>query len=314
MPFSKFYFFIIFVSLTTLSCSIKIPEDVSKEFADINEIIDFNYHVKPILSDRCYQCHGPDEKTRKAGLRLDVESIAFSKLKSGKFAFTSGSLFESEVAHRILEENPDLLMPPPEANLRLSNREKAIILKWIEQGAEWKDHWAFIAPKKNKIPKTIEKLENSIDIFVGSRLKLEELDFSPKASKEVLVRRLFLDLTGLPPSIDELDSFINDKSDNSYEKLVDKLMSTNAYAERLALDWLDLSRYADSHGLHADGSRTMWPWRDWVLKAFKENMPYDKFVTWQIAGDLIPNKTREQDLATAFNRNTPMTAEGGVID
>ena len=314
MPFSKFYFFIIFVSLTTLSCSIKIPEDVSKEFADINEIIDFNYHVKPILSDRCYQCHGPDEKTRKAGLRLDVESIAFSKLKSGKFAFTSGSLFESEVAHRILEENPDLLMPPPEANLRLSNREKAIILKWIEQGAEWKDHWAFIAPKKNKIPKTTEKLENSIDIFVRSRLKLEGLDFSPKASKEVLARRLFLDLTGLPPSLDELDSFINDKSDNSYEKLVDKLMSTNAYAERLALDWLDLSRYADSHGLHADGSRTMWPWRDWVLKAFKENMPYDKFVTWQIAGDLIPNKTREQDLATAFNRNTPMTAEGGVID
>ena len=314
MLFNKIYPLLVLILLITESCSIKIPEEISKEFSDLPELIDFNYHVKPILSDRCYQCHGPDEKTRKAGLRLDIESIAFSKLKSGKSAFSSGSLYKSEVAHRILHKDTDFLMPPPDSNLNLNNREKALILKWIEQGSEWKDHWAFIPPQKKAPLKTNEISNNCIDSFINSKLESEGLEFSPMASRAVLGRRLYLDLTGLPPSLEELDSFINDKNNDAYEKLVDELMNTNAYAERLALDWMDLSRYADSHGLHADGLRTMWPWRDWVLKAFKENMPYDKFVTWQIAGDLIPNKTRDQDLATAFNRNTPMTAEGGVID
>ena len=297
-----------------LSCSLEVPNEILKEYSSLPEVVDFNYHVKPILSDRCYQCHGPDEKTRKAGLRLDVESIAFSKLNSGNSAFTSGNLYKSESAHRIIHDDPEVVMPPPEANLTLTNREKAIIFKWIEQGAEWKEHWAFLPPKKQKSKTDNTLFQNPIDRFIKKRLEQEGLDFSPKASKAILARRLYLDLTGLPPSIAELDDFLNDKSYHSYENLVDRLMNTDAYAERLALDWLDLSRYADSHGLHADGIRTMWPWRDWVLKSFKENMPYDQFVTWQLAGDLLPEATQEQKLATAFNRNSPMTAEGGVID
>ena len=189
-----------------------------------------------------------------------------------------------------------------------------MILKWIEQGAEWKEHWSFLPPQ-NKIPKSKDNtLSHPIDMFVKNKLDQEGLDFSPKASKAILVRRLYFDLTGLPPSIEAVDEFINDNSEKAYENLVDRLLNTPAHAERMALDWMDLSRYADSHGLHADGIRTIWPWRDWVLKAFQENMPYDQFVTWQLAGDLIPEATQEQKLATAFNRNSPMTAEGGVID
>ncbi|RPG63960.1 MAG: DUF1553 domain-containing protein [Flavobacteriaceae bacterium TMED42] len=310
----KKIFAVVFVAGLLLSCSLEVPTEITQEFSTLPEVVDFNYHVKPILSDRCYQCHGPDEKTRKAGLRLDVESIAFSKLESGKRAFSPGSLYKSEGARRILHDDPDLLMPPPEANLSLTNREKAVIFKWIEQGAEWKEHWAFLPPQNKKSITKDKSFHNPIDGFIKNRLEQEGLDFSPKASKAILARRLFLDLTGLPPSIEELDNFLNDKSDKAYESLVDRLLSTDAYAERLTLDWLDLSRYADSHGLHADGVRTMWPWRDWVLKAFKENMPYDQFVTWQLAGDLLPEATQEQKLATAFNRNSPMTAEGGVID
>ncbi len=309
----KVYINIAFVGLL-ISCSVKVPNEITEEYINLPEVIDFNYHVKPILSDRCYQCHGPDEKTRKAGLRLDVESIAFSKLESGKRAFSSGNLYKSESAQRIIHEDPEILMPPPEANLALTIREKAIIFKWIEQGAEWKEHWAFLPPKKLIHNTDSNVLQNPIDQFIKKKLEQEGLNFSPKASKSILARRLYLDLTGLPPSITELDAFLNDKSEQAYTKLVDRLLDTDANAERLALDWLDLSRYADSHGLHADGIRTMWPWRDWVLKAFKENMPYDQFVTWQLAGDLIPNASQEQRLATAFNRNSPMTAEGGVID
>jgi hypothetical protein len=305
------------VSLLTgllFSCSIEIPQEITQEYGNLPEIVDFNYHVKPILSDRCYQCHGPDENTRKAGLRLDIESIAFSKLESGKRAFSSGNLYKSESARRIIHDDPAIVMPPPESNLKLTDREKAIIFKWIEQGAEWKEHWAFIPPKKQKINTEDETLPHPIDRFIKEKLDQEGLNFSPKASKATLARRVYLDLTGLPPSLEELDAFLNDTSEKAFENLVDQLLDTDAHAERLALDWLDLARYADSHGLHADGVRTMWPWRDWVLKAFKENMPYDQFVTWQLAGDLLPHPTKEQKLATAFNRNSPMTAEGGVID
>lgn len=310
----KKIYVLIFFSVLLLSCSIEVPKEITEQYSALPEVVDFNYHVKPILSDRCYQCHGPDEKTRKAGLRLDVESIAFSKLESGKKAFSPGSLYKSESARRILHDDPDIVMPPPEANLALTNREKAIIFKWIEQGAEWKEHWAFLPPK-NQIPISETKgLTHPIDQFIKKRLDQEGLDFSPKAPKALLARRVYLDLTGLPPSTEELDAFLNDKNEKAFENLVDRLLDTDAHAERLALDWLDIARYADSHGLHADGVRTMWPWRDWVLKAFKENMPYDQFVTWQLAGDLLPNATQEQKLATAFNRNSPMTAEGGVID
>ena len=299
------------------SCTLSIPDKVQTEYSNLTEEIDFNYHIKPILSDRCFQCHGPDSKTRKAGLRLDIEEIAFSKLASGKKAFSSSSIYKSEVAHRILSDDPTTQMPPPESKLSLSDNEKALILRWIEQGAKWKEHWSFIKPNLPEIPKNINvnsKINTEIDYFINRKLNKLNLEFSEKASKERLLRRVSIDLRGLPPSIEEIDDFVNDNNPNAYEKVVDKFLNSVAHAEMLTLDWLDLSRYADSHGLHADGARTMWPWRDWVINSFKKNMPYDQFVTWQIAGDLFQNPTREQKLATAFNRNSPMTAEGGAID
>ena len=296
-------------------CALNIPQEIVLEMENLPDKIDFNYHVKPILSDRCYSCHGPDSKTRKAGLRLDIEEIAFSKLESGNHAFSKGDIYSSESAHRIINNDPNKQMPPPESNLSLSNREKALILKWIDQGAIWKEHWAFISPQKRQASKKSSSLfENEIDQFLYDKLLEKGLDFEPISSKESLIRKLSFDLMGLPPSIDQIDEFISDTISGNYDRLVDRMMNSQAFAERLTLDWLDLSRYADSHGLHADGSRNMWPWRDWVIKAFQRNMPYDQFVTWQLAGDLLPNATREQKLATAFNRNSPMTAEGGVID
>ena len=313
----KIGFLIVLYSLISFQCNLDLPQEVENEMVNLPEKVDFNYHVKPILSDRCYSCHGPDEKSRKAGLRLDIESVAFSKLESNNRAFVKGNISGSESVHRILSNDPEKHMPPPESNLSLSNREKAILIKWIDQGAEWKNHWSFITPKMPKIPKNINvnsKISNEIDYFINRKLNKLNLEFSEKASKERLLRRVSFDLRGLPPSIEEIDDFVNDNSPNSYEKVVDKFLNSVAHAEMLTLDWLDLSRYADSHGLHADGARTMWPWRDWVISSFEKNMPYDQFVTWQIAGDLFENPTREQKLATAFNRNSPMTAEGGAID
>jgi hypothetical protein len=299
------------IVLLFIQCSLNVPDAVVVEMENLPEKVDYNYHIKPILSDRCYQCHGPDEKTRKAGLRLDLEEVAFSRLKSGDKAFSKGNLYKSESLHRILSTDDEIKMPPPESNLELSSKEKAILIKWIEQGAEWKEHWSFISPKRKATPSTVD---HTIDYYISKKHEENGMKFSEPASKETLVRRLYFDLTGLPPTVEEVDSFLNNSSEEAYTELVDKLLNSHAYAERMAVDWMDLSRYADSHGLHADGLRTMWPWRDWVIKAFDENMPYDQFVTWQLAGDLLPNATREQKLATAFNRNSSMTAEGGVID
>ena len=305
-----YFFFLIFAS-----CTIEVPPEVIAAQEELPEVIDFNYHVKPILSDRCYNCHGPDENSRKAGLRLDIESAAFSKLNSGKRAISPGSTYSSELAHRILSTDPAVIMPHPDSNLTLDSREKAMLLKWIDQGAEWKDHWSFIPPKKKDLDsEAFPGLTNPIDQFVKRKLDEKGLNFSSPASKETLIRRITFDLTGLPPSLEEINSFVENPDENAYEKLIEGLLSTDAHAERLTVDWMDLSRYADSHGLHADGARTMWPWRDWVLEAIKSNMTYDQFVTWQIAGDLLPDATTTQKLATAFNRNTPMTAEGGVVD
>jgi len=310
-------FWLIILGTFISSCSLNMPDEVAAAYQDLPEQIDFNFDVKPILSDRCYTCHGPDENSRKAGLRLDLEEIALKKLASGNFAFKPGKPSNSESVRRILSEDPEIQMPPPDVHLSLNAREKATIIKWIEQGAEWKQHWAFAKPEKPQIPLIDESswpAHNPIDNFVQQKLKRKDLQPSASASKERLLRRVSMDLTGLPPTIDEIDSFLQNESAGAYEQVVDRLLSSDAYAERLALDWMDISRYADSHGLHADGWRLMWPWRDWVINAFKDNMSYDQFVSWQLAGDLIPNATREQKLATAFNRNHPMTAEGGAIE
>ncbi|MCM4150832.1 DUF1553 domain-containing protein [Arenibacter sp. N53] len=304
--------------LLVLSCrGPELPELVSMQYDKLPKQIDFNLHVKPILSDKCFICHGPDKAKIKADLQLHNPKTAFKELSEspGKFALTPGNLNKSEVFHRILSEDPNFVMPEPDSHLTLSDHEKAVLIKWIEQGAEYKDHWAFIKPKAYDMPKVKGKdlVENSIDNFVLARLEQDKLQFSPKADKELLLRRLYLDLTGLPPTLEDMDSFIKDPSQESYEKVVDKLLDSPHYGEQMALDWMDLARFADTHGYSVDRYRDMSPWRDWVIDAFNKNMSYEQFLTWQLAGDLIGNPTRESILATAFNRVHPQNMEGGIV-
>ena len=282
------------------------------------EKVDFNFHIRPILSDRCYACHGPDEKARKANLRLDIEAEAFALLDSteNRYAIFPGNLKKSHLIDRIESSDPDYLMPPPESNLSLTAYEIKLLKKWIEQGADWKPHWAFIPPQKAPLPKA-KKANwpiNPIDHFILAKLEEKGLSHSDQAEKTKLIRRLYFDLTGLPPTIEAIDAFIADDTPEAYEKVVDHLFAQPAYGERLAMDWMDLARYADSHGYQDDIERSMWPWRDWVIKAFNDNMPYNDFVTWQLGGDLLPDATYEQKLATGFNRNHKITQEVGVID
>ena len=283
--------------------------------SEVPQQIDFNFHVRPILADRCYKCHGPDDNTREADLRLDQESSAFAKLESGKRAIARGSLRRSEAWQRIVSADAEYQMPPPESHLELSAAEKAIIAKWIEDGAEWEEHWAFSKPVKPQVPE-LERanVENEIDGFIQKKLEEIGLPVSDLASKERLVHRVTLDLTGLPPTLQEVDDFIRDTSRSAYETLVDALLSRPTHAERLTLNWLDIARYGDTQGLHQDVERRYWPWRDWVIEAFDDNMPFDDFLTWQMAGDLLPNPTKNQRLATAFHRLHPISSEGGIPD
>lgn len=300
---------ILFISQFSISCK----EGLRSELPDK---IDFNFHIKPILVDRCYKCHGPDEKARKAGLRLDLRAGLFGKTQSGKKIIAPGRPGNSELIKHIYSTDPDWIMPPTESNLTLSAKEKGMITKWIDQGAAWKDHWAFLPIEQEPVPKvSFEKeIRNPIDQFIGIKLEQEGIEPSAPADPERLLRRIYLDLTGLPPSVEAMDEFLKNPSDEYLQSIEDKLLQTDAYAERMTMEWLDVARYADSHGYHADGWKSMYPWRDWVIKAFKENMPYDQFGTEQLAGDLLPNATEEQILATGFNRNHQITAEGGVIE
>ena len=285
--------------------------------AGLPETIDYNYHIKPLLSDRCYACHGPDDNARKADLRLYTEEGAkHATLESGGRAIVPGSLRRSQLYHRIYADDPDAVMPPPESNLTLSDYEKALIARWIKQGAQWKPHWAFIPPDKPDLPEVTHKdwPTGGIDAFILARLEREGLRPSPEAARETLIRRVTFDLTGLPPTLDEIDAFLTDDSPDAYETVVDRLLASEAYGERMAVEWLDAARYADTGGYQSDRLRRMWPWRDWVIEAFNENLPFDEFATWQLAGDLLPNATTEQRLATAFNRNHRQTEEGGSID
>lgn len=279
---------------------------------------DFNFHIKPILSDRCFKCHGPDEKVREANLRLDTREGAFAVLDSSSmsYAIVPGDAKKSLLVQRIHSDDPELMMPPPKSNLNLTDYEKKLLSRWIEQGAKWTDHWAYIPPEQVNPPTARQKTwpQNPIDNFVLARMEQEGLKPSARASKEKLIRRLSFDLRGLPPSLAEIDAFVNDDSPAAYETVVDQFLADSSFGERLAMEWLDIARYADSHGYQDDLERSMWPWRDWVIDAFNENMPYDQFVQWQLAGDLFENATYEQKLATAFNRNHKITQEVGVID
>jgi hypothetical protein len=285
--------------------------------AIIPEKISFNFHVKPILSDKCFACHGPDGNKRKAGLRLDVELDAKAELAEnpGRYAIKDGDVAQSELVSRINAQDEGVIMPPPDSHLKLSTKDKKILTRWIEQGAQYEQHWSFIKPEKAELPAIDQGnwAENEIDYFVLEKLNEIGLSPSPKAPASKLLRRLSLDITGLPPSTEELDRFVKDDQ-ISYDDAIDYYLSLPAYGEKLAKDWMDVARYADSHGYQDDSYRTMWPWRDWVIHAFNKNMPYDQFITWQLAGDLLPDASKEQILATGFNRNHPITQEGGVIN
>ncbi|NND06072.1 MAG: DUF1553 domain-containing protein [Saprospiraceae bacterium] len=308
-------FFLFAFLIGLISCRQSLPSEVSSAYESLPDQINYNFDVKPILSDRCYSCHGPDDEARQADLRLDVPESALAKLESGSIAIKPGSWWNSSLAQRILSDDSEMQMPPPDSRLRLEPSEKAMLLKWIEQGATYEPHWSFIKPTAPIVPEADDhEVYNPIDAFVVNRMIKEGLAPSPPASKERLLRRAYLDLTGLPPSIDQIEEFLTDHRHDAFEKVVDRLLVSDACAERLTLEWMDIARYADSHGLHADGWRNMWPWRDWVLRAFQQNMPYDQFITLQLAGDLLLDAGKDEILATAFHRNHPMTAEGGAID
>ena len=275
--------------------------------------VDFNFHIRPILSDRCWACHGPDEKTRKAGLRLDTREGA-QAATDGTHIIKPGDPASSELFKRLTSSDLDFQMPPPDSHLSVSRDEVALIQKWIEQGAEWGQHWAFAALKNVAPPELPDGATSPIDRFIRGRLDQAGVEPSPPANREKLIRRVTFDLTGLPPTIEEIDAFLRDESEDAFEKVIDRLLASTAFGERMAVDWLDTSRYSDTHGYQADRYRAMWPWRDWVIKAFNENMPYDQFVTWQLAGDLLPNPSRDQILATAFNRHHMQTEEGGSVE
>lgn len=283
--------------------------------AGVPDRVDFNFHVRPILSDRCFKCHGPDDRARKASLRLDLKDAAFGDLPSGRRAIVAGRPGRSELVRRITSTDPKVMMPTPDSHLTLDEVEKAILVRWIEQGAEWKTHWAFIRPVRPELPDVRTKNwgRNEIDRFVLATLEAKDMKPASEADRETLIRRVTFDLTGLPPTVEEIDKFLGDKAPDAYERLVDRLLASPRYGERMAADWLDVARYADSHGYQDDGMRTMWPWRDWVISAFNRNLAFDDFITWQIAGDLLPNPTYEQILATGFNRNHMQTQEGGVV-
>ena len=299
------------------SCQYTTTNQFTTAASIVPEIVDFNFHVKPILSDRCFTCHGPDENTRKAGLRFDTKEGLFAALGKEKdhYAVIPNDVKNSTLIQRIFSDDPDDVMPTPESNLTLEAHEKEILKKWIEQGAEWKEHWSFLPIKKDAPPSVKNKDwgNNAIDQFVLAKLEEQNLKPSAQASKSALLRRLSFDLTGLPPTLEELDAFEKDNASDAYEKVVDRLLNSDAYAEKMTNHWLDLARYADTHGYQDDLERVMWPWRDWVIHAYQQNMPYNQFVTWQLAGDLIPNATKEQLIATAFNRNHKITQEGGAI-
>ncbi len=280
------------------------------------EVVDFNFHIKPILSDRCFKCHGPDLNARKADLRLDLEESALlDVLENGGHAFIPGKPHKSVAYQRISTTDPEFIMPPPDSKLSLTDHEIALIGKWIDQGARYEKHWSFIPPVMPPLPKIRDNTWpiNDLDLFVLARLEHAGKKPNPVADKETLLRRLYLDITGLPPGLQEMDDFLQDNDEHAVETVVDHLLKSPHYGERMAMDWMDVARYADSHGYSQDGSRIMYPWRDWVIKAFNENMPFDQFITWQMAGDLLPEATNEQKLATAFLRNHRINAEGGII-
>ncbi|MBM83067.1 MAG: hypothetical protein CMJ78_21105 [Planctomycetaceae bacterium] len=292
-------------SLSAVAIALVVTTSAFAESAPIQ----FNRDIRPILSDKCFHCHGPDSASRQGDLRLDQKVAASSVIKSGDVA-------ASELIARITHKDTEQRMPPSDSGRTLSRGEIELLTRWVEQGAAWQEHWSFVPPARPAVPEVKQKawIQNSIDRFVLARLEAIGMQPSPRATKTALIRRVTFDLTGLPPTLPEIDAFLDDDSTEAFERVVDRLLESHHYGERMASDWLDAARYADSHGYSLDRRRVMWPWRDWVIHAYNENMPFDRFTVEQIAGDLLPNATIAQQVATGFNRNHPIQSEGGVIN
>lgn len=283
--------------------------------ADPAPRIDYNRQVRSILSNNCYKCHGPDAEERQAELRLDLRDEALKPAESGKPAIVPGNPDASTLVNRIFATKSSLVMPPPKSLKSLTEAEKQTLKEWVAQGAVYQTHWAFQPVKRPALPTVNDThwLRNPIDAFILARLESQKLRPSAEADRPTLIRRLSLDLTGLPPAPQDVDAFVADSSPDAYERLVDRLLNSPRFGERMTLDWLDAARYADTHGYHIDGGRDMTRWREWVIDAFNANLPFDQFTIEQIAGDLLPNATLEQKIASGFNRNHMITFEGGAI-
>ncbi|HEU5117760.1 MAG TPA: DUF1549 domain-containing protein, partial [Isosphaeraceae bacterium] len=274
------------------------------------EPLRFNRDVRPILSENCFACHGPDSAARKADLRLDQRDVAISM-----DAIAPGDPETSEMIFRIEETDPTIVMPPPKSDKVLTAEEKAILRRWIAEGAEYEPHWSLIAPQKPEPPQVSDEswVKNPIDRFVLAKLDKAGLKPAPEADRPTIARRLSLDLTGLPPDPKLVDEFVNDDQPGAYERLVDRLLASPEWGEHRAHYWLDASRYADTHGIHFDNFRETWAFRDWVIDAYNKNMPFDQFTIEQLAGDLLPDPSLDQLVASGFNRNHITTNEGGTI-
>ncbi|MEQ9408904.1 MAG: PSD1 and planctomycete cytochrome C domain-containing protein [Fuerstiella sp.] len=278
--------------------------------------VNFSRDILPLLSDNCFTCHGPDEANRQSGLRLDKQNSALAELDSGQAAIVPGHSDQSELFRRIVSPDPDLKMPPSDSGKKLTDAQIAKVKQWIDEGAAWSGHWAFQPPQKPEIAPAEEgwPVHNPIDNFIHARLKTAGLAPQERAARETLIRRATLDLTGLPATIQDVDQFLADTSDQAWERVVDRLLSSQQYGEHMARIWLDAARYGDTHGLHLDNERSIWPYRDWVIESFNRNQPFDQFTVEQIAGDLLPDPTLSQRVATGFNRCNVTTSEGGSID
>ncbi len=298
------------LALGLLICSAQIG------VAGEDDAVDFNRDIRPLLSDKCFKCHGPNETSRQGGFRLDDKESAFGEADSGEHPIVPGDLDQSELYQRITSDDLDMRMPPADSNKILSEDEIATIAKWIELGAPWQGHWAYLPPRKADLPEVRQQdwPHSPIDYFVLARLEKHALHPAPPADRITLIRRVAFDLTGLPPERAEVEQFLSDNTPGAYERLVDRLLASPHYGEQMARFWLDAVRYGDTHGLHLDNYREMWPYRDWVVCAYNANMPFDQFTIEQMAGDLLPNPTDDQIIATGLNRCNVTTNEGGSIE
>ncbi len=303
--FSPYKVFLILLLLN--ACGPSLPDEVADELAGIRQPVGFNDHIRSILSDRCYTCHGPDENSREADLRFDLG-------REHIIASSGAEVLKDLLVDRILSSDPEAMMPPPESNLELSDLEKALLIRWVDEGAKFQKHWAWTSPQVSDLPKfSTDWIRNPIDNFTFAKITSANLQPKEQADDVVLLRRLYFDLIGLPPTLEEIEQYLSTDPKIRWENTIDSLMASPHYGERMAVEWLDLSRYADTHGYTVDRYRDMSPWRDWVIEAFNNHLPYNQFVTEQLAGDMLPNATSQQILATGFNRNHPQNMEGGIV-